>query len=113
MCFQKCIEKIGRPTILHDNARPHKHLLVKEFLQEHGWEKLDHSSYSHDMSPRDMHDIARIKGPNKGKQFQTQDELINDYEGIIRDINRNQESLGITMSPDRWRAVAIVSGKYI
>jgi hypothetical protein len=63
-------KKFGRPIILHDNARPHKHRLVREFLQEHRWEELEHPSYNPDMSPPDMEGIARIKGPNKGKQFQ-------------------------------------------
>ncbi len=44
------------------------------------------------MSPPDMDGIARIKVPNKGKQFQTEDELINNYEATIREISRNQES---------------------
>jgi hypothetical protein len=65
------------------------------------------------MSPPDMDGIARIKVPNKGKQFQTEDELINNYEATIWEISRNQESLGITMLPDRWRAVTIANGKYI
>ncbi len=106
-------KKFGRPIILHDNARPLKHRLVREFLQEHRWEELEHPSYSPNMSPPDMDGIACIKGPNKGKQFQTEDELINNYEATIREISRNQESLGITMLPDPWRAVAIANGKYI
>lgn len=69
--------------------------------------------YSPDMSPPDMHGINRIKAPNKGKQFQSQDELIKDYEATIRDINQNQESKGITMLPDRWRAITLARGKYI
>jgi hypothetical protein len=28
-------KKFGGPIILHDNTRPHKHRLVREFLQEH------------------------------------------------------------------------------
>lgn len=106
-------KKSGRPIILHDNARPHKHRLVREFLQAHRWEELEHPPYSPDMSPPDMDGIARIKGPNKGKQFQTEDELIRDYEATIRGVNENHESLGITMLTDRWRAVAIASGRYI
>src|SRR6185437_5999606 len=90
-------KEFGRPIILHDNARPHKQRSIVEFLQEHRWEELEHPPYSPDMSPPDMNGIARIKGPNKGKQFQTEDKLINDYEGTIREINRNQESMGITM----------------
>ncbi len=28
-------KKSGRPIILHDNARPHKHRIIRKFLQEH------------------------------------------------------------------------------
>jgi hypothetical protein len=106
-------KKFGRPIILHDNARPHKHRVIREFLQEKRWEELEHPSFSPDMSPPDMHGIALIKGPNKGKQFQTQEELINDYNDVIRDINQNHKSLGITMLPDRWRAITLARGKYL
>ncbi len=54
-------KKFGHPIILHDNARPHKYRLVREFLQEHRWEELEHPSYSPDMSPPDVDGIARIK----------------------------------------------------
>ena len=106
-------KKFGRPIILHDNARPHKHRVIREFLQEKRWEELEHPSFSPDMSPPDMHGIALIKGPNKGKQFQTQEEVINDYNDVIRDINQNHKSLGITMLPDRWRAITLARGKYL
>ena len=106
-------KKFGRPIILHDNARPHKHRVIREFLQEKRWEELEHPSFSPDMSPPDMHGIALIKGPNKGKQFQTKEELINDYNDVIRDINQNHKSLGITMLPDRWRAITLARGKYL
>lgn len=106
-------KKFGRPIILHDNARPHKHRIIREFLQEKRWEELEHPPYSPDMSPPDMDAIHRIKVSNKGKQFQSQDELIRDYAAVIRDINEKHESLGITMLPDRWRAITLARGKYV
>ena len=72
-------KKFGRPIILHDNARPHIHHSVRQFLQAKRWEVLEHPPYSPDMSPPDMDGIARIKGPNKGKKFLTETELIDDY----------------------------------
>lgn len=73
---------------------------------------MEHPPYSPDMSPPDMDAIHPIKDPQKGKQFQSRDELIRDYETTILDINRNQQSLGITMLPDRWRAIHLGRGKY-
>ena len=67
---------MSRPIILHDNARPHKHRIVREFLQEKRWEELEHPAYSPDMSPPDMDGIRRIKAPHKGKQFQTRGDFM-------------------------------------
>lgn len=106
-------KKFGRPIILHDNAKPHKHRIIREFLQEKRWEELEHPPYSPDMSPPDMHGINLIKAQHKGKQFQSQDELIREYEATIREINTHQKSLGISMLPDRWRAIALARGKYL
>ena len=105
--------KMGRPIILHDNAKPHKHRLVREFLQEKRWEELEHPPYSPDMSPPDMDGIYRIKAPHKGKQFLNRDELIRDYDDTIQKINREYSSKGITMLPDRWRAIHLANGKYL
>jgi len=101
-----------RPYILHDNAPPHKHRIIREFLQQKRWEELEHPPYSPDMSPPDMDAIHRIKAPQKGKQFESREELIRDYESTIRDINENHESKGISMLPDRWRAIHLGRGKY-
>jgi transposase len=106
-------KKFGRAIILHDNAKPHKHRIVTEFLQEKRLEELEHPPYSPDMSPPDMDAIQRIKAPHKGKQFQTRDELIRDYDATIQEINREHTSLGISMLPDRWRAIHLANGKYV
>jgi len=106
-------KKFGRPIILHDNAKPHKHRVVRQFFQEKRWEELEHPPYSPDMSPPDMDAIQRIKAPNKGKQFQNREELIIDYQDTIREINNKQESKGITMLPDAWRAIHLADGKYV
>ena len=65
------------------------------------------------MCPPDMDGIARIKGPNKGKKFLTETELIDDYARTIRDINQKHESKGIDMLPDRWRAISLAHGNYL
>ena len=69
--------------------------------------------YSPDMSPPEMHGIALVKAPNKGKQFLTETELINDYLETIREVNKNDASLGISMLPHRWRAISLARGDYV
>jgi len=45
-------KKFGRPIILHDNAKPHKHRVVREWLMAKIWEELEHPPYSPHISPR-------------------------------------------------------------
>ena len=37
----------------HDNARPHVTILVKNYLENSGWEVLPHPPYSLDLAPSD------------------------------------------------------------
>ena len=60
-----------------------------------------------------MDGIHRIKAPNKGKQFQSEYELIRDYEATIRDINQNHASTGINMLKDRWYVITEAHGDYV
>ena len=83
---------MSRPIILHDNARPHKHCIIREFLQARKWEELEHPPYSPDMSPPDMHCISRLKAPHNGKRFESERELQDDYEDTIRQVSENDES---------------------
>jgi hypothetical protein len=52
-----------------DNAKPHYHEIVTNFLVERKWEILEHPAYSPDMNPCDFDGIARIKRPLKGIRF--------------------------------------------
>jgi len=104
-------KNLGRIKILHDNSPVHKHRIITEFLQEQRWETLDHPPYSPDMSPPDMDGIHRIKAKLKGKQYLTRDELIRDVDKATQEINKHHKSKGITMLPDRWRAITMPGGK--
>ena len=64
------------------------------------------------MSPPDMDGIARIKGPNKGKKFLTETELIDDYADNKRHKPKARIK-GIDMLPDRWRAISLAHGNYL
>ncbi|GFV56670.1 mariner Mos1 transposase [Trichonephila clavipes] len=41
--------------LLHDNARPHTSRTTRELIESFGWEVLDHTLYSPDLSPSDFH----------------------------------------------------------
>ena len=52
--------------LLYDNARPHTTNLVKDKLQIFGWETLQHSPYSPDLSPCDVHIFGDLKKDIRG-----------------------------------------------
>ena len=37
--------------ILHDNAKPHVHINVRNFLESKGLKEIDHPTYSPDLEP--------------------------------------------------------------
>ncbi len=98
---------------LHDNARPHKHSKIQEFLAAQGWEELKHPPYSPDLNPCDFDGIARIKRPNKGKRFTTPADLEQVYTRVIYEINIRNSATGISHLPNRWGLVKQANGEYI
>ena len=105
-------ERIRRPLILHDNARPHVHSEVRAFMSRHRWEQLEHPPYSPDLNPCDFDGIIRIKRPLKGNRYSDEQELITAVKEIIHDINLYEEVKGIQRLPDRWKYVANRDGQY-
>lgn len=100
------------PLIIHDNATPHKHHSVQDFLERNGWEVLPHPAYSPDMSPPDFDLIAKIKAPLKGRKFQDFNEMKMAVDKVVRDLNKNWSPCGITELPSRWLRVIQSSGQY-
>ena len=105
--------RVTRPLIIHDNATPHKHHKVQEFLKRHHWEVLIQPAYSPDLNPCDFDGIARIKKPNKGIRFVNEDELRAAYDEVIKEINLKDEATGIRYFPERWAKVTQTGGEYI
>lgn len=50
--MQECPER-GHAYLLHDNARPHVSKVIRNKIQEQGWEVLSHPPYSSSMTPSD------------------------------------------------------------
>ena len=88
-------ERISRPLVLHDNARPHIHSEVKAFMSRHRWEQLEHPPYSPDLNPCDSDGIMKIKRPLKGIRYDNEQELKAAADESIRLINLFKEIKGI------------------
>lgn len=88
--LNKVIEGSGmesREILLHDdNARIHRSVLTKHFLQEKGVRNIGHAAYSPDLAPNDFWFIGKIKKQLRGQKFSTEHELYSAVTSIINSI---------------------------
>ena len=58
---QRPVSGLSKIRLLHDNARPHVHSNVRNFLQKKGIKLIDHPPYSPDLAPSDFWLFDEIK----------------------------------------------------
>jgi transposase len=104
---------IRHPIILMDNARPHFHRVVKDYMERHDWELMDHPPYSPDMNPCDFDAIHRIKQGLKGVVFPSPAMLVSAYNSRILALNEINNFIGIYNLPNQWNAIIASNGSYV
>jgi hypothetical protein len=104
---------IHHPVILRNNAKPHYHHIVTEYLQRRDWDVLDHPPYSPDMNPCDFDAIHRIKLVLKGVVFPSPAMLVTAYNRRIRELNENDNFIGIYNLPNQWNNIIASNSSYI
>lgn len=60
--------------LLHDNARPHVPHVVRDKLQEYGWEALKYLPYFPDLAPFNFHLFGHMKKFLGCKKFDSEDD---------------------------------------
>ncbi|GBM80541.1 hypothetical protein AVEN_12471-1 [Araneus ventricosus] len=55
--------------LLHDNAMPHSACVTQEFIDSLDWEQMNHSPYSPDLAPSDIHIFLHLKQFLSGQHF--------------------------------------------
>ena len=61
----------------HDNARPYVAILVKNYLENSGWEVLPHPPYSPDLAPSDYHLFRLMQKALTGIRFTSEQGIKN------------------------------------
>ena len=102
-----------QPVILEDNARVHNSYATQEFIEERGWELLNHPAYSPDLNPLDYDVFNKLKRPLKGKRFNSAGELQNATIDSINQLNNNDSLIGTSNLVGRWQQVVDRNGQYI
>ena len=91
------------PVILfHDNAKPHTAKMTKKWLEDAGWEVLEHPPYSLDLASSDYHLFRSMEHFFRGKKFQNVKEIEQNLQNFFESKNREFYRRGIFMLPDLW-----------
>jgi transposase len=104
--------RVDNPVILMDNARPHYHRVVTDFLMRRDWEVLKHPAYSPDMNPCDFDAIHRIKSGLKRISFPSPATLVAAYDKRIRELNEAHSFPEIYNLPRQWENIVANNGSY-
>ncbi|GBM84179.1 hypothetical protein AVEN_61028-1 [Araneus ventricosus] len=71
--------------ILHDNAPPHRALIVQKYLARHSVTTLEHPPYFPDIAPADVYLFPRLKMKLKGHRSVDSDEVIENVTKQLKD----------------------------
>jgi [histone H3]-lysine36 N-dimethyltransferase SETMAR len=101
------------PIILHDNARPHKSNLIKEFFKEKKILTWVHPPYSPDISPPDFNCFGQLKRILGRNIYTNWSQLQVGLEGAINELNAKGYMNGVQKLPEKWRKVIDIEGSYL
>ncbi|GBO16451.1 hypothetical protein AVEN_226650-1 [Araneus ventricosus] len=67
--------------LLHDNARPHKTSVTRDFKQRFRWNVLEHPTYSPNLAPSDFHLFGPLAKHLPSRHFRTHVEI---QESVVK-----------------------------
>jgi histone-lysine N-methyltransferase SETMAR len=101
-------------VILHqDNAKPHTSKVTKKFLQELGYELLEHPPYSPDLAPSDYYLFRSLQNHLRGAKFTSSEEAKNEVISFFASKSEDYFKKGIFKLVDRWSNVIRFEGEYL
>lgn len=114
--------KIKRPryatkqdkVLFHDdNARPHRANIVKEKVEDFGWDRLDQPPYSPDIAPSDYYLFRSMQMDLSEIRFRNVEEVRKWVDDWIAKKDEDFFKRGIHKLPQRWLEVIANDGEYI
>lgn len=101
------------PTILWDNAKPHKSKMTQAALDRLGFNSIPHPPYSPDISPCDYHIFRSLQDHFDGTNFKTREEVEAELKSWIDSKQDEFWKRGVDTLTERWQRVVDTRGKYI
>ena len=96
----------------HDNARPHVAILVKNYLENSGWEVSPHPPYSPDLAPSDYDLFRAMQNALTGIRFKLEQGIKNWLDSFLAAKPAQFFWDGIHKLPERWENVIASDGQY-
>lgn len=98
--------------LLHDNARPHVHSSVINYLKGTKWEVLLHPPYSPDIAPTDFHLFRSMESALSGERFTSRGDIEKWLDNWFASKDPEFFAHGIRLLPERWSKIVISNGCY-
>ncbi|GBM36126.1 hypothetical protein AVEN_179119-1 [Araneus ventricosus] len=98
--------------LLHDNAPPHRDLIVKKYIARHSVTTLEHHPYSPDLAPAEFYLFPRLKMKLKGHSFVDSDEVIENAKKQLKDLSKNGFQECFEQLYERWKNCVDAGRKY-
>ncbi|GBO00561.1 hypothetical protein AVEN_165514-1 [Araneus ventricosus] len=98
--------------LLHDNAPPHRVLIVKKYLSRHSVTTMEHPPYSPDLAPVDFYLFPRLQMKLKGHRFVDSDEVFENAMKQLKDFSKNGFQECFEQLYERWEKCVDAGGKY-
>ena len=97
---------------LHDNARPHVARVVRDTIQQLGWETLYHPPYSPDLAPIDYNLFHSLDNHFRGKSFTNEQTYVKPLRTSLLPKPRSSTAKGIEQLVTRCQKVLDADGDY-
>ncbi len=98
--------------LLHDNARPHTAIAIRNKLREVSWEVLPHPPYSPDISPCYYYLFLSMSNFLANKRFTTEGEVKTEVDRFFTSKNPEFYSRGMNLLVERWQKIVDCNGDY-
>jgi hypothetical protein len=96
--------------LLHDNARTHANLLIREAIEKMWCRVLTHPAHGPDLAPSGCHLFGPVKNALRGHHFADDKELKQSFHDVPRSRGRKVYNSGVERLTQCWQNAMKITG---